>query len=304
MSVTAVGSLALDTLVLPCGEYKDILGGSLSHFCTACSLFQTDLSMVAVVGEDFPREHLEYFSKRGINLEHLEIASGKTFRWTGQYLEGRMEDAITLDTQLNVFESFNPRFKGDRHKTKILFLGNIHPTLQCRIAEKTEAEWKILDTMNLWIDTTREELLKALRMVDILIFNEGEAKALTGETDVVLAGKKILELGLKYVVIKKGAAGACLISATSQFEVPAHKVEVVKDPTGAGDSFAGGFIGYLAEQHEINEDAIRNAMSYGNALGSMNVEGIGTSVLANSSRDQITERLNKVLGALQALCVE
>lgn len=304
MSVTAVGSLALDTLVLPCGEYKDILGGSLSHFCTACSLFQTELSMVAVVGEDFPDEHLEYFRSRGINLEHLQIASGKTFRWKGQYLEGRMEDAITLDTQLNVFESFKPSFKNERHKTKILFLGNIHPILQREIAEQTDAEWKILDTMNLWIDTTRDELLKALQLVDILIFNEGEAKSLTGETDLIQAGRKVLELGLKYVVIKKGAAGACLISQSSHFEVPAHAVEEVKDPTGAGDSFAGGFIGYLAEQKEINEETIRNAMSYGNALGSMNVEGIGTSVLANSNREDITLRLEKVLGAMQAVCVE
>jgi len=304
MSVTAVGSLALDTLVLPCGEYEDILGGSLSHFCTACSLFRTEVAMVAVVGDDFPKQHLEYFQKRGINLDHLQISDGKTFRWKGQYLEDKMDEAITLDTQLNVFETFQPKFENQKHETRILFLGNIHPALQREVASRTQAEWKILDTMNLWIDTTRDELLKTLRMVDILIFNEGEARALTGEEDLLKAGRKILELDLKYVVIKKGSEGACLIAQNLHYEIPAHSVDAVRDPTGAGDSFAGGFIGYLAEQDEITPESLKQAMHYGNALGSMNVQGIGTSILANSTRKDIANRVEEFLGRVQSVCAE
>ncbi len=304
MTVTAVGSLALDSLVLPSGEYNDILGGSLSHFCSACSLFDASISMVAVIGKDFPQEHLDYFRSRGINLDLVQVSEGLTFRWKGQYNLGEMEEAITLDTQLNVFESFSPQFKGEGHETRILFLGNIHPALQRDVAARTVAELKVLDTMNLWIESTKQELLETLKLVDVLIFNEGEARALTGETDLMKAGLAVLECGPSHVVIKMGSKGACLVTREFSYQVPAYEVDQVQDPTGAGDSFAGGFIGYLSEQAEITPETLKQAMIYGNILGSMNVEGIGTSILANSSRSDILSRMNQFLERTGEACAE
>jgi sugar/nucleoside kinase (ribokinase family) len=293
MSVTAIGSVALDSLILPAGEYQDLLGGSLSHFATACSLFDSGLSVVGVVGEDFPPEHMEYFRSRGIGTEGLEVASGKTFRWKGQYREGALDEAITLDTQLNVFESFEPRLSVSGSPPRFLFLGNIHPRIQYRAAESVQAKLKILDTMNLWIATTREELLKTISLIDVLVLNEGEAGDLTGCSNLVQAGKKAIALGPSVVIIKRGEHGAMLVSKEDVFMVPGYPVSDVLDPTGAGDSFAGGFVGYLSECEDLTPISLRTAVVYGNTLGSFNVEGVGVARLANTTRQEVDQRFEE-----------
>ncbi len=293
MSVTAIGSVALDSLILPGGEYQDLLGGSLSHFATACSLFDSGLSVVGVVGEDFPSEHMEYFRSRGIGVDGLEVASGKTFRWKGQYQEGAMDEAITLDTQLNVFESFEPQLAGSKTPARFLFLGNIHPRIQYRAAESVRAELKILDTMNLWIATTRDELVRTIALIDVLVLNEGEARDLTGCSSPVEAGKKALGMGASVVILKRGEHGALLVSKEDVFMVPGYPVANVLDPTGAGDSFAGGFVGFLSECDDLGPSNLRRAVAYGNTLGSFNVEGVGVERLANTSRSEIDQRFEE-----------
>lgn len=292
-TVTAIGSIALDSLVLPGGEYPEELGGSASHFATSCSHFNNSVSIVGVVGQDFPRRHIDYFHSRKIDTTDLVVEAGKTFHWKGKYEKGNMDQALTLDTQLNVFESFSPRISPRNQTPDFLFLGNIHPLLQSSVAKNVKAKFKVLDTMNLWIHNTRKELCDALAMVDVLIFNETEAVDFTGEHSLIKAGQKVLTMGPSAVVIKRGGSGAMLLTANDLFMVPAYPVDEVLDPTGAGDSFAGGFVGYLSECENIDDCSLRKAVVYGNVAGSINVEGVGTAALAKATRAEIEARFNK-----------
>jgi len=289
MSVTAIGSIALDSLSLPTGEYPEILGGSASHFATSCSLF-TDVAIVGVVGEDFHNDHILYFKDRNIDTSGLQVVHGKTFRWKGKYEKEAMDQAITLDTQLNVFETFHPEIPEKLAQTDFVFLGNIHPKLQKEVAQKTTAKLKVLDTMNLWIAATKEDLIQALAEVDVLIFNETEAREFTGRENLKEAAKAVLDMGPKVVVIKRGGEGAMLVSAEDLFFVGGYPVEQVIDPTGAGDSFAGGLVGYLGESGDISRESLRRAVVYGNIMGSFNVQGVGTKVLSQASREEVDKR--------------
>ena len=293
MSVTAVGSIALDSLVLPSGNHKDILGGSASHFCTSCALFDTKVHIVGVVGKDFPQEHIEHFKSRQVDTEDLQIESGKTFRWSGEYKIHEMDQAITHDTQLNVFESFHPVLSSQSSSPRFLFLGNIHPSLQQEVAQKANADLIVMDTMNLWIQNTRELLVDALREVNVLIINETEARDFTGKDRLIDAARVIQEIGPRVVVIKKGGEGAMLVNEDDLFLCPSYPVKEVVDPTGAGDSFAGGFVGYLAEQKSLSEEHFRRAVVHGNVMGSFNVEGVGLKILSQSNRKLIEDRYNE-----------
>ncbi len=290
MSVTAIGSIALDSLIVPSGEYNDVLGGSASHFATSCRLFHKGVSIVGVVGEDFPEEYSRYFQERDINTDGLMVAPGRTFRWRGKYREDSMDQAQTLDTQLNVFESFKPELSQANANPDFLFLGNIHPSLQKMVASRVQAKLKVLDTMNLWIQTTSKELRDVLGMIDVLIFNDGEARLFTGSTNLVEAGRMVLDMGPKAVVIKRGEHGSMIISRDDLFSIPGIPVGEVIDPTGAGDSFAGGFVGYLAECGSVTPENLRRAVAYGNVMGSFNVEGVGVEVLSKATREQVEER--------------
>ncbi len=290
MSVTAIGSIALDSLIIPSGEFQEVLGGSASHFATSCSLFCKDLAIVGVVGHDFPREHIQYFQDRGVNIDGLKVEAGKTFRWKGRYEHDQMDQAMTLDTQLNVFENFRPELSESSANPDFLFLGNIHPALQYDVTQKVTARLKILDTMNLWIQTAQAQLREVLSRIDILIFNDGEARLFTGSDNLLDAGRKVLELGPRAVIMKRGEHGALLISRDDVFSVPGFPVEKVIDPTGAGDSFAGGFVGSLAESGEITKESLRRAVAYGNVMGSFNVQGVGVEVLSKATREMVEAR--------------
>jgi sugar/nucleoside kinase (ribokinase family) len=295
MSVTAIGSIGLDTLIVPTGKFEDVLGGSLSHFVASCSTFGVPVAMVGVVGEDFPKKYMDYYSSMNADIQGIKVQNGKTFRWTGQYVEDKMDEAITLDTQLNVFENFDPILEGASQNPNILFLGNIHPCLQGRVASKASAKLTILDTMNLWINTSKEDLLGVLKQIDVLIFNETEARILTGEENLILAGRKVRELGPDIIIIKRGEHGAMLISSDDVFQVPGFPVAEVVDPTGAGDSFAGGFVGHLAKTDDFSKESLRKAVVYGNIMGSFNVQGIAVDKISNTSWDQVEERYQEFL---------
>ena len=260
MSVTAVGSIALDSLILPSGNHIDILGGSASHFCTSCALFDTTVNIVGVVGKDFPEKHIEHFKSRKVNTEDLQVENGKTFRWSGEYKIDEMDQAITHDTQLNVFESFHPVLSDQSSSPRFLFLGNIHPGLQQEVAQKADADLIIMDTMNLWIQNTKEQLIEAVKEVNVLIINETEARDFTGKERLIDAARVIQEIGPRVVVIKKGGEGAMLVNENDLFLCPSYPVKEVVDPTGAGDSFAGGFVGYLAEQQSLSTEHFRRAV--------------------------------------------
>ena len=293
MSVTAVGSIALDSLILPSGNHNDILGGSASHFCTSCALFETSVNIVGVVGQDFPQKHIEHFKSRKVNTEDLRVEDGKTFRWSGEYKIDEMDQAITHDTQLNVFESFHPVISNKSSSPRFLFLGNIHPSLQQEVAQKANADLIVMDTMNLWIQNTREQLIKAVKEVDVLIINETEARDFTAKDRLIDAARVIQEMGPRIVVIKKGGEGAMLVNEDDLFLCPSYPVKEVVDPTGAGDSFAGGFVGYLAEQESFSKENFRRAVVHGNVMGSLNVEGVGLKVLSESNRKLIEDRYNE-----------
>jgi len=230
------------------------------------------------------------FSKRNINIDGLQVEKGQTFRWSGEYKTDCMDQAITHDTQLNVFETFHPKISEKNAKPRYLFLGNIHPNLQKEVAQKVNADLKIMDTMNLWIQATRSELVDAISEIDVLIFNETEARDLTGCDRLVDAARFVQEMGPRIIVIKKGSEGAMLLNEDDLFLCPSFPVKHVIDPTGAGDSFAGGFVGYLAEQSTLRSDSFRKAVVYGNVMGSLNVEGVGLEVLSKSTRKVIDDR--------------
>lgn len=290
MSLTVVGSVAFDALETPFGKREKILGGAGSHFSLSASFF-TDVRTVGVVGGDFSETEWAVFKRHNINTDDIEIVpDGKSFFWSGRY-DYDMNVAHTLDTQLNVFETFNPKLSEASKNSRLVFLANILPTLQKQVREQCErAEFVAMDTMNFWISSMKDALIETIKVVDCIIINDAEARQLTDEPNIHKAAKMILEYGLKAVVIKRGEYGATLFTRNSYFVVPAYPLESVFDPTGAGDTFAGGFMGYLASQKEISEDAMRRAMIYGSVMASFNVEEFGTERVDRLTYEEINKR--------------
>ncbi|MBU1355010.1 MAG: sugar kinase [Candidatus Edwardsbacteria bacterium] len=292
MAMLVVGSIALDSVKTPFGEAKEALGGSALYFSSAASFF-TQVSLVGVVGEDFPRDNIEFLAKRGVDLSGLEVVKGKTFRWAGSY-EHDMNEAKTHATDLNVFEGFRPKLKPEHENTEFLFLANIDPILQQDVIAKVKGPKAIgCDTMNFWIGGKRDELLKTIKKVDIMFINDAEARQLAGVPNLFKAAKAIREMGPKILVIKKGEHGAMLLTDNTVFSVPAYPLEDVFDPTGAGDSFAGGFMGYLSSKGEINDYNLRRAMVYGSVMASFNVESFSMERLKTLTREEIEKRFKE-----------
>ena len=293
MSLLVVGSVAFDAVRTPHGNVDKMLGGSATYFAIAASYF-TSVSLVGVVGDDFEEKHLRVLTDRGILTEGLERVPGKTFFWSGEY-SPNMNDRTTLDTQLNVFENFQPKLPADYRKAPFLFLGNIHPELQCLVQSQMQSPQLIGgDTMNLWIDTTRPALLRMLKGLDILVINDSEARELSGEWNLARAGRAIRSMGPKTVVIKRGDSGASVYEEDHVFMAPALPLEEVWDPTGAGDSFAGGFMGYLASSagaaHATPAARMRRAIIYGSVMGSFAVEKFGVDRIKSLTREEIDAR--------------
>ena len=291
MSILVVGSIGLDTIKTPFGEAKDILGGSATYFSLAASQF-ADVNLVAVVGDDFGEEHMAVFARRGIDLQGLQRASGKTFRWGGEY-SYNLNERTTLFTELNVFESFKPELPQSYREADVVFLGNMHPSLQLSVLEQVQSKRLVgMDSMNLWIDITPNELRDVLRRVDILKIDDGEARQLAGEHNLRKAANKIQAMGPRMLVITRGSGGVLLFGEenTDLFAAPAYPIDDELDPTGAGDSFAGGFFGHLAQRGEINDQTLRQAIIFGSTLGSFCVEDFGTRRLERLTRDEITDR--------------
>ncbi|HET6371436.1 MAG TPA: PfkB family carbohydrate kinase [Nitrospiria bacterium] len=289
MSLLVVGSVAFDSVKTPFGEVEEVLGGSATYFSAAASFF-APVSVVAVVGEDFPDNALEFLKSRQVRLEGLERRPGKTFRWKGEY-GFQLNEARTLDTQLNVFQEFRPTLPETYKKSPYVFLANIDPDLQMRVLEQVERP-KIVaaDTMNFWIEGKREALIRTLKQVDILIINDGEARELAREVNLVKAARTILSYGPKRVIVKRGEYGALMFDGRAVFAAPAYPLETVFDPTGAGDSFAGGFMGYLAKNGALSDAGVRQAVIYGSVMASFNVESFSLDRLKRLKLDEVEER--------------
>ncbi|HWF56151.1 MAG TPA: PfkB family carbohydrate kinase [Solirubrobacteraceae bacterium] len=299
MSVTVVGSIAFDAVKTPFGERERMLGGSAVHFALAASFFD-DVRVVGPVGEDFGAAELAVLEGRGVDTSDIErVAGGKTFFWKGVY-GWDLNDRETLATDLNVFAEFQPKLSDASRSAEVLFLANIQPDLQREVrAQCREARFVALDSMNLWIDIARDSLVAAIAEIDCLILNDAELRQLTGKPNLVGAAREVLGWGPRAVVAKQGEYGAALITQDAFFSLPAYPLETVVDPTGAGDTFAGGFVGYIAARgdDELDDDVLRRAMAHGTALASFNVEEFGTERVARLNADEIAARVAE-LGAI------
>ncbi|MEI8235311.1 MAG: PfkB family carbohydrate kinase [Verrucomicrobiota bacterium] len=291
MSVLVVGSIGLDTVKTPLAEHADLLGGSASYAAVSASFFSS-VNLVGIVGEDFPKPHVTFFGSRKIDLCGLQIAPGKTFRWSGEY-HTDLNTRSTRSIELNVFEHFTPTLPDGYNHTQYVLLANIAPSLQSHVLDQmTHPRFVIADTMDLWINIAKEDLLALLKRVDMLILNDGEARQFTGENSLIKAGKQIRKLGPKYVVIKKGEHGALLFGENEFFSCGAYPLEEIHDPTGAGDTFAGGLAGYLAslDHPEITFAALRKAVVYGTVLASYNVEAFSLERMRTLTFQDIERR--------------
>jgi sugar/nucleoside kinase (ribokinase family) len=296
MSILVVGSVAFDTIATPSGRVNDILGGAATYFALAASYF-TEVRMVAVVGDDFTSAHEHVLKNRGVDTRGIERSKGKTFRWGGHYLDN-LNEAKTEFTELNVFEKFQPRIPKEYADTQFLFLANIHPSLQSAVRQEMNGvRLTGGDTMNFWIQRTPKELAETLKVVNVLLINDTETKMLAAENNLLRAAKKVIAMGPGALVVKHGEYGATIFFregafgiGSHPFRAPALPIDEVKDPTGAGDSFAGGFMGYIASQGEINRDVLKRALFYGGVMGSFAVERFGTERLQNLTRDEIESR--------------
>jgi sugar/nucleoside kinase (ribokinase family) len=289
VSILVVGSVAFDSVETPFGKADEVLGGSGTYFSMAASYF-ADINLVAVVGEDFPDSHLDFMKERGINIDGLQKVEGKTFRWKGRY-EYDLNQAHTLETHLNVFESFDPAIPDSYRDAEYVFLANIDPELQLKVVEQVRNPKLVAcDTMNFWIEGKPDALKRLLKKTDIFVINEGEAREFTGESNLIKASRKILDYGPTTLIVKRGEYGALMFSGQTIFSAPAYPLEDIFDPTGAGDSFAGGFMGYLANTENLNEDGIRQAIILGSVMASFNVEDFSLNRLKNLTNEEIKER--------------
>jgi sugar/nucleoside kinase (ribokinase family) len=301
MSLLTVGSVAFDAIETPFGKTDKIIGGAGTYIAIASSYFQKSQRLVSVVGEDFPQDTLDDLRLRGVDLQGLQIKSGeKTFFWSGKY-HNDMNSRDTLVTELNVLEHFDPIIPASYQGTDFLMLGNLSPTVQRLVIERLEQRPKLIamDTMNFWMDIAWDELMKTLRLVDVLIINDEEARQLTKEYSLVKAAKKIKSMGPKILIIKKGEHGALLFHGEDVFFAPALPLEDVYDPTGAGDTFAGGFIGYLSTVDEVNFENLKRAIIVGSAMASFCVEKFGTERLMTLTDREIENRVQKFVNLVQ-----
>jgi sugar/nucleoside kinase (ribokinase family) len=298
VALTVVGSIAFDSVRTPFGERDRMLGGSAVHFALAARFF-TQVQVVGPVGDDFSEEHVELLRSRGIDVSDIErVEGGKTFSWKGHY-EADMNLAHTDDTQLGVFADFEPKLSETSRAADVLFLGNIQPDLQRRVrAQSDGSRLTALDSMNLWIETTRDALVAAIGEVDCLLFNDSEIRMLTKEPNLARAARSVMDMGPRIVVAKRGEYGAVLFTREGFFALPGFLLEDVRDPTGAGDSFAGGFLGYLDMQatDSPSDEALRRAMAYGTVLASFNVEEFGTERVAQLTEEEISARYAELRG--------
>src|SRR5687768_806833 len=290
MSLTVVGSVAFDALETPFGKRDKILGGAGTHFSLSASFF-TQVNVVGVVGGDFTDAEWDVFRRHNINTNDVEVVrEGKTFFWSGRY-DYDMNTAHTLDTQLNVFETFQPKLSDNSKNADLLFFANILPMLQTDVREQCgDTKFVAMDTMNFWIWSMKDAVIDTIKVVDCIIINDAEARQLTEEPSIYKAARSIMDLGLKAVVIKRGEYGATLFTKDGYFATPAYPLESVFDPTGAGDTFAGGFMGYLAAQKEVNDETLRRAMIYGSVMASFNVEKFGTERVDGLDYPEINQR--------------
>ena len=290
-----VGTVAFDAIETPFGKTDKILGGAGTFIGLAASQFNVDSAVVSVVGGDFPQKYLDLLSNKNIDISGIEIVKdGKTFFWSGLY-HNDMNSRDTLVTELNVLANFNPIVPENYRDSQVVMLGNLHPIIQLSVLDQmhTKPKLVVLDTMNFWMDNALDDLYKVISRVDVITINDEEARQLTGEYSLVVAARKIHELGPKYVVIKKGEHGALLFNDDNVFYAPALPLEEVFDPTGAGDTFAGGFVGYLAKSNDFSFENMKNAVIYGSTLASFCVEKFGTVRMENLSHDEVYLRLQE-----------
>jgi Sugar kinases, ribokinase family len=289
MSLTVIGTVALDTVETPFGKITEGLGGSATHFSAAATFFAS-VSLVAVIGEDFPETHIDFFRSRSVNLEGLSRLPGPSFRWKGRYEED-LNTAHTLETQLNVLLQFDPRLPASVKNNKFVFLGNIDPSLQAKVIDQAGGDPFIaMDTMNFWIKDYREALLKTLKRVHMLVINEGEARLLAGESNLLKASRAIREMGPKLLVVKRGEYGALAFFKDQIFNAPGLPLEDIQDPTGAGDSFAGGLMGHLAKTGDLSFSNLKKAVIYGSVMASFNVEEFSLDRLKRLKASEIESR--------------
>jgi sugar/nucleoside kinase (ribokinase family) len=301
MSLLVVGTVAFDAIETPFGKTDKIVGGAASYIALASSYFIKQMSLVSVVGDDFPKDFLDTLKSKGVDLTGLQVKEGeKSFFWSGRY-HNDMNSRDTLDTQLNVLESFDPIVPDNSKEVDFLMLGNLMPLVQQKVLSQLTKRPKliVLDTMNFWMDIAMEELMKTLSQIDVLTINDSEARQLSGEYSLVKAAQKILTMGPKVLVIKKGEHGALLFNKEEVFFAPALPLEDVFDPTGAGDSFAGGFIGYLAKTQDISFENMKRAIIFGSAMASFTVEKFGTERLINLSDKDVQERVQEFIDLVQ-----
>ena len=299
MSIVVVGSVALDSVETPVGKVESALGGSATYFSVAASFFTKGVKLVGVVGDDFPQEHVDFLHSREIDLAGLERVSGKTFHWSGRYGEN-LNVAETLSTELNVFETFEPKLPESYRDTQYVFLANINPELQMDVLEQVrDTKLVVCDTMNLWISERKAELLETIKRVDIFVLNDAEACQLTGESNLNRAAKRLLDYGPDRVIVKKGEHGSATFTRTSYFSSPAYPLEGILDPTGAGDTFAGGFLGYLASTDDLSEPNIRKAIVYGTVMASFNVEDFSLNRQRSLTKAEIESRFAEMRAITQ-----
>ena len=295
MKLLAVGTVAFDAIETPFGKTDKILGGAATYIGLAASVMKTDVSLVSVIGGDFPQEYLDMMTSKGINLDGVEmIKDGKTFFWSGKY-HNDLNSRDTLVTELNVLENFDPKIPASAADAEVLLLGNLHPAVQLAVLERMNSRPKlvILDTMNFWMDLTWDLLMEVIAKTDVITINDEEARQLSGEYSLVKAAQKIHTLGPKYVIIKKGEHGALLFDDGKVFAIPALPLEEVFDPTGAGDTFAGGFASHIAKSENISFENMKSAIIVGSAMASFTVEEFGTQRLEKVTQDELKQRINQ-----------
>lgn len=292
MSILVLGTVALDTVKTPFGSRKNMLGGSAVHFSMSARIF-VKVNLVAIVGADFPKKHIEFLEKKGIILTSLIKDKGSTFKWHGEY-KGDLNTALTLNTELGVLSIFDPSIAKEQKDIKYLFLANVDPDIQMRLLRNmVNPHFVGLDSMNFWINNKRKSLLKLLKEVNIYVANDQEARELSGENNLIKAAKKLRSLGPQMVLIKKGEHGVFFYSDDFIFSLPAYPTQNVIDPTGAGDTFAGGFMGYLAAKKKINKQSIRRAIAYGTVAASFNVEGFGLERTSKLKLEDLDNRIKQ-----------
>jgi sugar/nucleoside kinase (ribokinase family) len=298
VSVLIVGSVALDSVTTPFGEVKDVLGGSATFSSYAAS-FYTPVNLVAVVGKDFPEHYVTLLKDKNISLDGLQFLEGKTFRWSGYY-QYDMNQAHSLSTELNVFASFHPHIPPQYRDAEYVFLANIDPSLQLEVLRQVKKPKMVaLDTMNYWIQNKKEELIEVIKRVDLVLLNDGEARQLCDTTNLLKAARLVLQMGPKIVIIKKGEHGALMVTNNSVFSAPGYPLEVIFDPTGAGDTFAGGLIGYIAASKNFSDENLRRAVITGSCLASYSVEDFSLNRMKTLQQSDIHERYKAFIDLIQ-----